>query len=124
MGKVLHSAIGLAGTFAAISAMAADRVGDTEMQSTQALKLEKEALPGAVEIKVMGHSENAVDVSYRLSVTGNSTTRHAGKTRLSPGVEAVLSRVKISADGDWCAVLEVEEEGRLYTLTQGMCPAS
>ncbi|MEL7198804.1 MAG: curli-like amyloid fiber formation chaperone CsgH [Pseudomonadota bacterium] len=124
MGKTAHCVIGLAGAFAAISASAADGLGETKMESTQALKLEKEALSGAVEIRVLGHSSNAVDVSYTLSVTGNSTTRHAGKTRLSPGVEATLSRVKISTDGDWCAVLEVEEQGRSYTLTKGMCPAS
>lgn len=108
---------------AGASAMATDRAGEAGMGSTQALKLERETRSGEVEIRVIGHSANAVEVSYHLDVKGNSTTRHSGRTRLKPGVEATLSRVKVSTSGDWCATLEVEQGDDRYTLEEGSCPA-
>lgn len=123
--------IGLIGITGAITAAAAgapapamNTAGEAGMGATQALKLERETRSGEVEIRVIGHSDNAVEVSYHLDVKGNSTTRHSGRTRLKPGVEATLSRVKVSTDGDWCATLEVEQGEDRYTLEEGSCPAS
>ncbi|MEL7188838.1 MAG: curli-like amyloid fiber formation chaperone CsgH [Pseudomonadota bacterium] len=116
--------VGLSAAFAAVSASAEIEQEEAAMGTAKALKLERKIREGEVEFRVIGLSESAVEVSYKLDVKGNSTTRHSGRTRLSPGVEATLSRVKVATNGDWCAILEVEQGSDRYTLKDGNCPAA
>lgn len=75
-----------------------------------------------VEIIVTGQSPDPVSVNYKLEVSGQSTTRHSGSTRLAAGDKQTLSRVRVSTAKRWCAVLQVEQSnGVNYRLTDGMC---
>ena len=87
-----------------------------------ALSLMVHSDAGLVEVELLGHSPDARSVSYRLEVTGTSTSRHNGKTTLAAGTSAVLSKVKVNAGEDWCVRLWAEEEGREpYEILEGSC---
>lgn len=72
-----------------------------------------------VEITVAGMGTKPVEVEYELTVSGNSTTRHKGKTRLNGAVDEVISKVSIAASANWSATLRVQQsDGAAYTLRQ------
>lgn len=90
----------------------------------RALTLDVREHDGMIDIQLIGLSPRAQQVSYLLEVTGNSTSRHRGKTTLSAGTTAVLSTMRASAGENWCVTLVAEEEGRdPYEVTQGPCAA-
>jgi hypothetical protein len=90
----------------------------------RALSLDVETRDGMLEVRLTGLSAHAQGVSYSLEVTGTSTSRHRGSTRLAAGTEAVLSTMRTSAGADWCVKLIAEEEGRApYEITRGACAA-
>lgn len=90
----------------------------------RALSLDVETRDGMLEVRLTGLSDRAQGVSYSLEVTGTSTSRHRGATRLTAGTEAVLSTMRTSAGDDWCVKLVAEEEGRApYEITRGTCAA-
>jgi hypothetical protein len=87
-----------------------------------ALSLKVHRTADALEVELLGHSADARHVSYRLEVTGTSTSRHSGKTTLAAGTPAVLSKIRASAGEDWCVLLWAEEEGQEpYEIREGSC---
>ncbi len=91
---------------------------------TPALTLDVRHQDGLVEVQLIGLSPRAQAVSYTLEVTGQSTSRHRGSTRLAAGQRAVLSTMKTRTGDDWCVKLTAEEEGRApYEITRGSCSA-
>jgi hypothetical protein len=92
--------------------------------TARALTLDVAAHDGMLEVRLTGLSERARGVSYSLEVTGTSTSRHHGSTRLAAGTHAVLSTMRTSAGADWCVRLIAEEEGSApYEITRGTCAA-
>lgn len=90
----------------------------------RALTLDVQQRDGGIEVQLVGHSPRTQEVSYTLEVTGNSTSRHRGKTTLTAGRTAVLSTMRASAGADWCVKLVAEEPGRApYEVIEGNCPA-
>ncbi len=115
---MIRFAAGLA--LAALTAEALPAMTDDH----RALSLKVAHHAGAVEVELLGHSADTRKVSYRLEVTGTSTSRHNGKTTLAGGVPAVLSKVRASAGEDWCVRLWAEEDGHEpYEIREGSCPA-
>lgn len=91
-------------------------------EDRQALRLDVHQHEGAIEVQLIGNSAQAQEVRYLLEVTGQSTTRHRGKTTLSPNTTAVLSTVRANTGSSWCVKLFAEEEGRApYEVTHGSC---
>ena len=73
---------------------------------------------GQVVIAVTAKAGWGGPIAYTLSVTGGSTTRHAGRTVLGPRGQQ-LSRVAVPVDGPWHATLEVRCCGTQYALHLG-----
>lgn len=97
---------------------------ETMTEAPRALSLEVENRDGMLEVRLTGLSERAQGVTYALEVTGTSTSRHRGSTRLAAGTRAVLSTLRTPAGADWCVTLVAEEEGRApYEVTRGSCAA-
>jgi hypothetical protein len=93
-------------------------------ESPRALSLDVATHGGMLEVRLTGLSEHAQAVSYSLEVTGTSTSRHRGSTRLAAGTQAVLSTLRTAAGEAWCVKLVAEEEGRApYEVTRGTCAA-
>lgn len=96
----------------------------TMTQDTHALRLDVRQQDGGIEVQLIGKSATAQQVSYLLEVSGNSTSRHRGKTTLTAGATAVLSTVRANTGADWCVRLVAEEEGREpYEVLEGNCAA-
>ena len=69
---------------------------------------------GQVIITLTGHSAAPRSVTYELTVTGASRTRHAGRTHIDSH-SRVLSRVRIAAISPGRATLTVtEDRGSVY----------
>ncbi len=64
---------------------------------------------GRVVITLVGQSAEPRIVSYALNVTGGSTTRHAGRTRIDAHPR-ILSQVSVTTPAAGGAVLQVTEE--------------
>ncbi len=91
-------------------------------EESQALKLDVQQRDGVIEVQLIGHSDRAQEVSYLLEVTGQSTSRHRGKTTLAAGTTAVLSTMRANAGETWCVKLVAEEPGRdPYEVVEGSC---
>lgn len=91
-------------------------------EEARALALEVTDAGAHVELQLLAHSSRSQEVSYEIEVTGDSTTRHKGRTTLQAGAEAVLSTIRTSKSGDWCARVTVREEGReAYQILRGSC---
>lgn len=87
-----------------------------------ALTLDVREDAGTIVVQLVGFAPEARQVSYALEVTGQSTSRHKGKTMLAAGTRAVLSTLRATAGENWCVTLQAEEEGREpYEVTQGNC---
>jgi hypothetical protein len=97
----------------------------TEMNDVPAaLSLAVSKQGDAIEVQLIGEAAEARQVSYVLEVSGQSNSRHRGKTTLAANARTVLSTIKTSAGPDWCVRLLAEEEGRApYQLREGNCPA-
>lgn len=121
----------LAALLAAVAATAASGAAAPAPPETpampdapRALSLDVAAQEGMLEVRLIGLSPRAQDVRYSLEVTGTSTSRYRGATRLAADTQAVLSTVRTAAGAAWCVRLVAEEEGRApYTLTRGPCAA-
>ncbi len=88
----------------------------------RALTLDVQQRDGGIDVQLIGHSAHTQQVSYTLEVTGNSTSRHSGKTTLTAGNTAVLSTMRASASDNWCVKLVAEEPGRApYEVIEGSC---
>jgi hypothetical protein len=89
-----------------------------------ALQLEVRQMGETIEVQLIGDSPRAQQVSYLLEVTGQSTSRHRGKTTLAANSRTVLSTVRANAGEQWCVRLLAEEEGREpYEIRKGDCTA-
>jgi hypothetical protein len=87
-----------------------------------ALQLEVRQTGDAIEVQLIGDSPRAQQVSYLLEVTGQSTSRHRGKTTLAANARTVLSTVRANVGEYWCVRLLAEEEGREpYEILEGDC---
>lgn len=90
----------------------------------EALKLDVRHAGDAIEVQLIGDSPRAQQVSYLLEVTGQSTSRHRGKTTLAANARTVLSTIRANAGEKWCVRLLAEEEEREpYTILAGDCTA-
>ncbi len=110
-------AAGLAALVLLTSGTAPDMTDDPH-----ALTLDVQQRDGVIEVQLIGHSEQAQEVSYLLEVSGQSTSRHRGKTTLTAGTTAVLSTMRANAGDNWCVKLVAEEAGgEPYEITEGNC---
>ena len=96
-------------------------------ENPHALSLDVRQQVGGIEVKLIGNSARAQQVSYQLEVTGQSTSRHHGTTTLAAGATAILSTIRAStgsdSGADWCVRLLAEEEGQApYEVIEGNCP--
>jgi hypothetical protein len=97
----------------------------TMTDDPRALSLDVQQRDGAIEVQLIGLSERTLEVTYTLEMTGNSTSRHRGKTTLTAGSRAVLSSMRASANENWCVKLVAKEAGDApYELIKGNCPTS
>jgi len=91
-------------------------------EDPHALTLDVREQDGGIEVQLIGLSQRAQQVSYLLEVTGQSTSRHRGKTTLTPGATAILSTIRATSGADWCVRWVAEEEGRApYEIREGSC---
>lgn len=95
----------------------------TAMSDTpEALRLDVRQHGNSIEVQLIGDAATARQVSYVLEVTGQSTSRHRGKTTLAAHSPTILSTVKATAGEKWCVRLMAEEEGREpYEIVEGDC---
>jgi hypothetical protein len=94
------------------------------IDSSPALTLDVQQHDGAIEVRLIGHSPRTQQVSYALEVTGQSTSRHRGKTTLTADTPAVLSTMRAQTGDNWCVKLVAEDEGgEPYEVTRGTCAA-
>jgi hypothetical protein len=123
----LLPALGLAAPMAAANpnvpaATEGTAMTDPHAAATRALALDVASREGMLEVRLIGRSAHAQVVSYTLEVTGNSTSRHEGRTTLTAGTQAVLSTMRTQAGENWCVTLVAEEEGGApYTISRGPC---
>lgn len=97
---------------------------DAISEQPRALTLDVTQRDGGIEVQLLGHSAHTQVVSYTLEVTGQSTSRHSGKTTLAAGATSVLSTMRTSAGSEWCVKLVAEETGREpYEVIEGSCAA-
>lgn len=88
----------------------------------RAVVLEVAEKGDAVEVVLTGHSSVEQTIAYELALTGNSTSRHRGKTTLAADRSVVLSRMTMPAKPDWCVTATItEQDGRSYSYEQGSC---
>lgn len=94
-------------------------------EGSPALSLDVREDGGTVEVRLIGLSPRATAVSYTLEVTGQSTSRHRGKTTLAADTRAVLSTMSTRVGDSWCVKLVAEEDGRApYEIMHGSCIAA
>jgi hypothetical protein len=88
-----------------------------------ALTLEVQQHGSMIEVRLIGLSPRTQQVSYSLEITGQSTSRHRGKTTLTADTPAVLSTMRTeTGDKDWCVKMVAEEEGGApYEVVRGTC---
>ncbi len=73
-----------------------------------------------VKVLLLAQSRHRQEVSYEIELTGDSTTRHKGRTTVDPGGQRVLSTIRMSTSGAWCARVTVQEDdGAPYELSRG-----
>jgi hypothetical protein len=90
-----------------------------------ALTLDVRQQGDALEVQLIGDAPSARQVSYLLEVTGQSTSRHRGKTTLVANARTVLSTIRATATDKWCVRLIAEEEGREpYEIIEGDCDSA
>ena len=76
-----------------------------------------------VEVQLIANSQVTQQVEYEIELIGNSTARHAGSTSIAAGNRQVLSTLRSTGSGTWCARAKVSESGGAsYTLEAGDCP--
>ena len=91
----------------------------------RALSLKVHSNAGTVKVELLGHPSDARSVSYRLEVTGTSTSLHNGKTKIAAGTPVVLSNVRARVGEDWCVRLWAEEDGsKPYEILEGSSDGS
>lgn len=87
-----------------------------------ALTLEVQQHDNMIEVRLIGLSPRTLQVSYALEITGQSTSRHRGKTTLAADTLAVLSTMRARTGENWCVTLVAEDEGgEPYEVTRGTC---
>lgn len=88
-----------------------------------ALTLDVQQRGSMIEVRLIGHSPRAQQVSYALEISAQSTSRHRGKTTLAADTMAVLSTMRTETGGKgWCVKLVAEDEGGApYEVTRGDC---
>lgn len=103
--------------------LASSAVSPAMRDATAALSLAVARQGDRIEVQLIGETAEARQVSYVLEVSGQSNSRHRGKTTLAANTRTVLSTVTTSAGPDWCVRLLAEEEGREpYEIREGLCP--
>lgn len=99
-----------------------DEMVDPMTDTPHVLNLDVQHDGGVVDVRLTGNAAQTQDVSYVIEVTGQSTSRHRGKTTLTGGTPAVLSTLRVSVGTDWCVKLIAEEAGREpYEISHGPC---
>ncbi len=90
----------------------------------RAIALEVTERGDRVTFELLGNSPRTQHVSFSIEVTGSSSSKHSGSLTLAANDPQTLSTLKIRTNGDWCAKVTVEEEGRApYELREGPCGA-
>ena len=136
MRSVLRPLVSLIPAFAVFAGASAGASGgagehsDTGANATggpaeRALSLAVDEQAGSVAVELIAHSPIVQQVSYEAELVGNSRSRHRGNTALPAHERQVLSRLRTSVSGTWCARVDVTEAGGArYTLTAGDCGAA
>jgi hypothetical protein len=96
--------------------------GATMTKDNRALSLAVTRQGDKIEVQLIGLSPRQQAVSYALEVTGQSSSRHKGRTILAADTRAVLSTMRVSAGQNWCVRLVAEDDGgEPYEVTEGHC---
>lgn len=113
---IAHSA-----AFIALVLLAPNTVPDMT-DNQPALTLDVRQHDGTIEVRLIGLSPRTQQVSYALEMTGQSTSRHRGKTTLTADTLAVLSTMRAQTSENWCVKLVAEDEGgEPYEVRRGTC---
>lgn len=92
------------------------------IERPEALKIDVREEGDVIEIQLIGETPRSQQISYVLEVTGQSSSRHRGKTTLAANSRTILSKVRTTAGGSWCVRLVAEEENReAYEILYGNC---
>ena len=114
-----------AGAFAALLLTLTSSTVPDMNDASHALAIDVRQVEGGIEVQLIGQSPRALHVSYELDVTGQSTSRHRGKTKIAAGNRTVLSTIKVSAGAEWCVRLVAEDDGgEPYEIREGNCTAA
>ena len=88
----------------------------------RAMRMEVDEAPDGVEIRLIADSAVDRQASYEMEVIGTSRSVHRGRSRLPANTPVTVSRISVSHDGTWCALVHVSEEnGATYELEAGDC---
>lgn len=118
------AAAALAATAPTFARTEAPAMPQTSPEAPRALTLDVDDRDGMIEVRLIGLSDRTQAVRYSLEISGTSTSRHRGSTKLTAGTQAVLSTMRTAAGDNWCVKLVAEEEGRApYEVTHGTCTA-
>lgn len=97
-------------------------MGPAMAHDGKAVDLEVNRDGDQIEVLLNANSDRSQRIAFEIEVTGNSNSRHRGSTTLAANSPQILSTIKVSANGEWCARVTVEEEDRApYELTEGSC---
>lgn len=97
------AATAMAGAAAATSA-----TNDQSATNVRPLQMHWSRNGDLVSIKIVGQSDEPVDLVYTLSVKGDSRSVNSGRARLNGKQEQVLTTINMTAKSDWSAELSVE----------------
>ena len=97
------AATAMAGAPAATSA-----TNDQSATDVRPLQMHWSRNGNLVSIKIIGQSDEPVDLVYTLSVKGDSRSVNRGRARLTSKQAQVLTTINMTAKSDWSAELSVE----------------
>ena len=86
------------------------------------VRLDVSEIGDAVQLRVISNGSRSAALEFSLEVSGASRSRHRSKTSISKGDEQVLATVRVSKTQDWCAKLELSEDGQPpVVIEEGAC---
>ena len=103
-------ATAIAATAIAGAAIAASGGGEHSDSDTRPLQMHWSRTGNLVSVKIVGRSDEPVDLLYTLKVIGDSRSVNSGRARLAGKQEQILATINMTAKSDWSAELSVEGE--------------
>lgn len=100
-------AVAVAATAIAGAAAAASGNGELFHSDIRPLQMHWSRTGDLVSIKIVGRSDEPVDLLYTLKVSGDSRSVNSGRVRLTGKQEQILATINMTAKSDWSAELSV-----------------